>query len=190
MHDPELERLAEEMWAVTKDLFRFLQLRDRDTMTGCGLTVAQCYAMDAIGAQRNLTLSELAEALYITPSTASRTVEEMVRKGLVSRAEDPADRRAVRLGLTPTGRALFEALQQHLVQRQLTILQQIEPGSRQDVLTALRKLSQAIKDPSCCAIPLTWEDRGAPSATASKRDKPPRGKRVLEKRRGQVPSVH
>ena len=156
MRDPDLTRLAEEMWVITKDLFKFLQFRDRDAMTACGLSVAQCYSLDAIGTRGQLTLNELAESLYITPSTASRTVEELVRKGLAERRQDPADRRAVCLTLTSQGRALFEALRQHLMQRQLAILQQIDPSSRRDVLTALQKLSQAIKDPACCAIPFVW----------------------------------
>jgi len=157
MRDPDLTALAEEMWAITKDLFKFLQFRDRDAMTACGLSVAQCYSLDAIGTLGQLTLNELAESLYITPSTASRTVEELVRKGLVERCQDPADRRAVCLSLSPQGQALFEALREHLVRRQLAILQQIDPSSRRDVLTALQKLAQAIKDPACCAVPFVWD---------------------------------
>jgi MarR family transcriptional regulator, 2-MHQ and catechol-resistance regulon repressor len=157
MHDADLAALAEEMWAITKDLIKFLQFRDRDAMTACGLSVAQCYSLDAIGTQGQVTLNELAEALYIAPSTASRTVDELVRKGLAERRQDPADRRAVCLTLSPQGQALFEGLRQHLMQRQLAILQQIDPTSRRDVLTALQKLSQAIKDPSCCAVPFVWD---------------------------------
>ena len=157
MRDLELTALAEEMWAITSDLFKFLQCRDRDTMTACGLSVAQCYSLDAIGTQGQFTLNELADSLYIAPSTASRTIEELVRKGLVERRQDPADRRAVCLTLTAPGQALFEAVRQHLIERQLTILQQIDPSSRRDVLTALQKLSQAIKDPACCAVPLVWD---------------------------------
>jgi MarR family 2-MHQ and catechol resistance regulon transcriptional repressor len=157
MYEPDLAALAEEMWAITKDLFKFLQFRDRDAMTACGLSVAQCYSLDAIGTQGQVTLNELAESLYIAPSTASRTVEELVRKGLAERCQDPHDRRAVCLSLSPQGQALFEGLRQHLMQRQLAILQQIDPASRRDVLTALQKLSQAIKDPSCCTVPFVWE---------------------------------
>ena len=178
MHESDLEALAEEMWTITKDLFKFLQFRDRDTMIACGVSAAQCYTVDAIGTQGRLTLNELAEALYITPSTASRTVDELVRKGLVERRQDAADRRAVRLLLTPQGQALYQALRRHLIQRQRAILEQIDPGSRRSALTVLQKLSQAIKDPSCCAIPFEWQipstARGAPTPVAkSPRSHPP-----------------
>jgi DNA-binding MarR family transcriptional regulator len=165
MGGSDLEILAEEMWGITKDLFKFLQFRDRDAMTACGLSVAQFYTLDAVGMQGQLTLNELADTLYITPSTASRTVDELVRKGLVERCQDPTDRRAVCLSLTPLGQELFEALRQHLIQRQLAILQQLDADSRRDVLTALQKLSQAVKDPACCAIPFVW-NTGCASANA------------------------
>jgi MarR family len=96
MRDLELTALAEEMWAITSDLFKFLQCRDRDAMTACGLSVAQCYSLDAIGTQGQLTLNELADSLYIAPSTASRTTEELVRKGLVERRQDVPDPHAAR----------------------------------------------------------------------------------------------
>jgi DNA-binding MarR family transcriptional regulator len=157
MQDLELTTLAEAMWAITRDLFKFLQCRDRDAMTSCELSVAQCYSLEAIGTQGQLTLNELADSLYITPSTASRTIEELVRKALVQRRQDPDDRRAVSLTLTAQGKALFEALRQHLIERQRGILEQIDPCSRRDVLMALQKLSQAVKDPACCAAPMVWK---------------------------------
>lgn len=172
-----LEAAAEEMWAITKDLFKFLQFRDRDAMTACGLSVAQFYTLDAIGTQGQLTLNELADTLYITASTASRTVDELVRKGVVERCQDPTDRRAVCLSLTPQGQGLFEALRQQLIQRQLAILQQIDPDSRRGVLTALQKLSQAVKDPACCAIPFVWEAGSASADAPSQEVASPRPRR-------------
>jgi DNA-binding MarR family transcriptional regulator len=189
MRESDLAGLAEEMWAITKDLFKFLQFHDRDAMTACGLSVAQCYSLDAIGTQGQLTLNELAESLYIRPSTASRTVEELVRKGLAERRQDPADRRAVCLTLTPQGQALFKGLQQHLLQRQLAILQQIDPSNRRDVLTALQKLSQAIKDPSCCAVPFVWERPPTSHEATSAEATSMHPKRLSSRARGQTPAT-
>ena len=154
MRDLELTTLAEEMWAITRDLFKFLQCRDRDAMMACGLSVAQCYCLEAIGTQGQLTLNELADSLYITPSTASRTIEELVRKEWVERRQDPDDRRAVSLTLTAQGQALFEALRQHLIERQRGILEQIDPDSRRDVLTACRNSFRPSKTRP--AAPCPW----------------------------------
>lgn len=48
-------------------------------------------------------LFHLAEHLGVTRPTASTLVERMVRRGMVSRAEDPQERRRVVLHLTPLG---------------------------------------------------------------------------------------
>lgn len=59
---------------------------------------------------RSLTISEVADYLLITHSAASRAVDRLVREGLVSRAENPADRRQKQLRLTEKGTALVENL--------------------------------------------------------------------------------
>jgi len=69
----------------------------------CGVTLAQCHALLELSAA-DLSLTTLAAALDLDASTLSRTVEGMVKCGFVERTEDSADRRAVRLTLTDSGR--------------------------------------------------------------------------------------
>jgi DNA-binding MarR family transcriptional regulator len=70
----------------------------------CGVTLAQCHALLEL-APSELSLSGLAAALDLDTSTLSRTVDGLVRAGLVVRAEDASDRRSLRLTLTEAGRA-------------------------------------------------------------------------------------
>jgi len=46
--------------------------------------------------------------LGVTNAAASQTVDQMVQMGLIKRTEDPNDRRAKQLTLTPKGRTLLE----------------------------------------------------------------------------------
>jgi len=48
-------------------------------------------------------LADLAEALSVSPSTATRMCDRLVRKNLVSRTRDELDRREVKLAITPLG---------------------------------------------------------------------------------------
>ena len=70
----------------------------------CGVTLAQCHALLEIAAS-TLSLTGLSEALDLDRSTLSRTVDSLVKAGLVERSDDPADRRSLRLTLTPAGTA-------------------------------------------------------------------------------------
>ncbi|MGH2992181.1 MAG: MarR family winged helix-turn-helix transcriptional regulator [Solirubrobacterales bacterium] len=48
----------------------------------------------------------VAERLGVSVPSASRAVDELVKRGLASRVEDPEDRRVRRVSLTASGRAL------------------------------------------------------------------------------------
>ena len=57
-------------------------------------------------ADRELTLKEAGEFANVSLPAASRTVDDLVRRGFVLRHEDTADRRMKRLTLTDAGRAV------------------------------------------------------------------------------------
>jgi DNA-binding MarR family transcriptional regulator len=51
--------------------------------------------------------SDLARMAQVEPQTMSRTVDRLVREGLVTRTPDPADRRRHVLAVTDSGRTAF-----------------------------------------------------------------------------------
>ncbi len=53
-------------------------------------------------------LSELTEHMAVTAAAASQLVDGLVQKHLLERVENPADRRAKQISLTPKGRTLIE----------------------------------------------------------------------------------
>src|SRR5436190_11152801 len=60
-------------------------------------------------AERDRTLTELAELLAVTKQAAIKVVDEMERRGFVDRTPDPADRRAKVLRLTEKGKRVRRA---------------------------------------------------------------------------------
>jgi DNA-binding MarR family transcriptional regulator len=56
------------------------------------------------------TVTALSDALGISPASASRAAEGLVRKKLLTRVEDPDDRRVRRLALTARGRELADRI--------------------------------------------------------------------------------
>jgi DNA-binding MarR family transcriptional regulator len=65
------------------------------------VTIAQYRALAARGTQR---MAHLAAALDVAPSTAGRMCDRLVRKGLIRRHRARADRRAVLVSATASGR--------------------------------------------------------------------------------------
>jgi DNA-binding MarR family transcriptional regulator len=70
------------------------------------LTMPQIRAMFVLDtADHALALTELAPQMGLSVAAAGRSVDGLVRDGLVSRTEDPDDRRIKRLALTAHGQA-------------------------------------------------------------------------------------
>ena len=70
------------------------------------VTLPQYRALIVVASRGPQRVASLAEALGVTPPTATRMSERLVRKGLVRRRTARDDRREVRLSLTPAGQAL------------------------------------------------------------------------------------
>lgn len=75
-----------------------------------GITVAQWSVLVMLWEVDGLTHKELADRLTIETATISRTVDRMVRDGLVERVRSDADRRQVHVHLTDKGAGLWREL--------------------------------------------------------------------------------
>jgi DNA-binding MarR family transcriptional regulator len=60
------------------------------------------------------SLGDLAGALDVSPTNITGLVDHLERDGLVLRAPDPEDRRAIRANLSPLGRAKLGAIQKEM----------------------------------------------------------------------------
>jgi DNA-binding MarR family transcriptional regulator len=70
------------------------------------VTLPQYRTLVALADEGPRRLADLAESLAVSPSTATRMCDRLVRKGLVSRTRDELDRREVKLAITATGRRI------------------------------------------------------------------------------------
>jgi DNA-binding MarR family transcriptional regulator len=75
-----------------------------------GVSLAQCHLLLEIGRLKTATTTGLARSLVLDPSTVSRTVDGLVKLGLVQRNEDRKDRRSIPLRLAAKGRGRVSAI--------------------------------------------------------------------------------
>lgn len=69
----------------------------------CGVTPAQCHLLLEVGESGEASIGELAAALELDASTLSRTVDGLVKSGLLIRREDPSNRRRQLICLSDEG---------------------------------------------------------------------------------------
>ena len=85
----------------------------------------------------------LARRVAIEPPTMVRTIDRMVRDGLVTRAPDPDVGRASRISLTERGAALRDALVPRAVAVNEATLSRLSRAERTTFMELLRKLVDA-----------------------------------------------
>lgn len=107
------------------------------------ITIAQYRTLVVLASHGPQKLADLAGQLRVTPSTAGRMCDRLQRRGLVTRHRAAADRRVVRITLTPSGRRVVdEATRQRRVYL-ADILARLPAGQRRDVAEALRAFAAA-----------------------------------------------
>ncbi len=91
--------------AATSDLRDFLYGRDEES-----IEQGQMDTLDILAQRPSWRMSELADALRVEPSTATRAVERLVKAGMAERQSSADDGRVVRVLITPAGRCVHETV--------------------------------------------------------------------------------
>ncbi len=107
-----------------------------------GLSLTQLKTMHVLaGADEELSLNGLAERLGgLSLPTLSRSVDALVQRGYVRRAEDTADRRVKRLSLTAKGRRTIDRLVEIRVAELGAVLETLTDGERERLARALEPI--------------------------------------------------
>ena len=89
-------------------------------------------------------MSELGSELDVPMSTATRIVDGLVRGGMAERFNDPTDRRVVRVGMSKSGRELYEAGTAYNKQRIAKLLKNFTAEEQAQLLKLMNKLFEAL----------------------------------------------
>ncbi len=107
------------------------------------VTLTQYRSLVILAARGPQGVAALAEAVAVTPPTASRLCDRLVRKGLVRRRTDRRDRRQVRVGLTEAGRHLVDTVTERRRREIAGLLASIPQRDQRPVAAALQQLAKA-----------------------------------------------
>jgi DNA-binding MarR family transcriptional regulator len=110
-----------------------------------GLSLAQYHLLEPL-ADGPRTNRELAEAAGVTAPTATRMVDGLVERGLLTRIDDPTDRRAVVISLTEPGRAALRRKMRVTKAARQRIAAAVEPHEQEFATELLRRLAAVIEE--------------------------------------------
>jgi DNA-binding MarR family transcriptional regulator len=115
---------------AAEDIWGDVSMREYDVL----YTLSKC--------PEPLRISELNRHVLLSQPALSRLVDRLAERGLVARHADPADRRSVRLALTPAGRALQRQVgRRHARSVAGSLTAGLTPAELRELETICRKLA-------------------------------------------------
>ncbi len=107
------------------------------------VTLTQYRTLVVLASRGPQSLANLAEAVDVTPPTATRMCDRLVRKGLILRRHERGDRRLVRLSLAEKGRTLVDAVTERRRAEINDLLAAIPRQQQTALVDSLRRLAAA-----------------------------------------------
>jgi DNA-binding MarR family transcriptional regulator len=137
---------AEEFLAAFDSLTQAVRRARGASVAGAGhpLTLSQYGLLQPLTDREGVRIGELADEAGITASTATRILDALERRGLVSRARAETDRRAVAVALTPEGRRVLRRQDEWMQARQRAFYAALDQRERELAPDLLRKLAVLI----------------------------------------------
>ena len=105
-----------------------------------GVTPEQCAVMFCLWEKDGVTPKGLSFEVSKDAPTTVRILEKLIKKGLVRRESDPADKRSYRIYVTPSGNALREKIRATLKDQMEIILKGIDNKELQLLMKLLKQM--------------------------------------------------
>ena len=119
-----------------------------------GTTRAQWRVLARLARDDGQRQIDLADSLDVEPITLCRMIDRLSEAGLVERRDDPADRRARRVHLTPKATPVIESLRGLADEFFAEALSGIDDGEQERVRDALRRIRGNLIDGGRSAAPV------------------------------------
>ncbi|MBX5470547.1 MAG: MarR family transcriptional regulator [Thermoleophilaceae bacterium] len=109
---PENAELVRNLGSLVVHIMKTCSRGMLEAVDRLGLSLSQLKALQALATADGLEMSlkEMGDALGLSLPAISRAVDGLVQRELVTRTEDPNDRRSKRVAATAAGRALLDEL--------------------------------------------------------------------------------
>jgi DNA-binding MarR family transcriptional regulator len=153
---------TEKVTTIIKDWMESLTMRTMDTMRhhvkSTGLSMPQFSLLMRLYHGGSCGLQDVSRHFDVTGAAASQLVEKLVHAGYVVRSENPDDRRAREIALSPKGTALIEKSIEERFRWVSDMVAHLNAEERAAVLASLPILIAAEK-----RLPATVHNRGVPA---------------------------
>ncbi len=138
---PDDELLLRELGHLIRQLTRLVGGAD----DGPPMTATQRIALVELGDDGPLRLNDLARRMGTSTPTASRAVDTLEALGLITRAPESSDRRALSIDVSPRGRDLLDERLRRAAQAFEPAAATLSAADRRALLALLRQMTDALR---------------------------------------------
>jgi DNA-binding MarR family transcriptional regulator len=108
------------------------------------ITLPQLLALDFVQKQSELKMTDLAHLLGVTTAAITGIAGRMVKYGYLVRVFDPADRRIIKVKLTPKGEQLLNKVNRARREMVVNVFSKISQAEREEYLKILTHVYEAL----------------------------------------------
>ena len=176
MADQGARRIARRpgaLWSPAFDLeehvfYLFTQIFGRrnrhlsEQLKAFRITVPKWRVLAVLHERPNCTMNRLADLTTVDRTTLTRTLDQMVRDGLVARRADSQDRRSVRLDLTDKGIEAFRLVLPRVIEQNERAMSGLSARDLASFRATLHRMVRNL-DPDYDARNAAWREDHAPS---------------------------
>ncbi|HMJ32962.1 MAG TPA: MarR family transcriptional regulator [Baekduia sp.] len=152
MHKPAVsaQQLADELMSFLATTMKSAQSEVFEIVQELDLSMTQLKMLHVLdGAEHELTPSELAKFVGLSPAATGRAVDALTRQDIVSRREDEQDRRVKRLALTERGREYVNRISAARREGLVQLTKTLDDDQRAALSDALAPLMTTSSSPDC-----------------------------------------
>ncbi|MBW7864295.1 MAG: MarR family transcriptional regulator [Candidatus Hydrogenedentes bacterium] len=150
MNSEEKMELARIIHATERRLHRFCVSRFGTDAENClplpALTFPQVNMIMTVRDAQCVTLKQLSEALCVKSPAVSAMVDRLVEMGLLTRSENPADRREVLIRISPAHEITIGELERRGLQVFVELVDRVGPDFAQDWRALSLRIQQVLDE--------------------------------------------
>jgi DNA-binding MarR family transcriptional regulator len=112
------------------------------------VNLVQLRLLTVVASREGVSVSELAQSTGLHVSRTSRGCDRLVAAGLLTRTDDPSDRRSVRFALTSAGRKVVTDVAEARRSALAPVLARMTPEERDGLVEALGSFAASAGQPA------------------------------------------
>jgi MarR family transcriptional regulator, organic hydroperoxide resistance regulator len=144
--EKEKEKLIREIHQIGQAISQSMGQYACGAWIDLDLTIGQLKSLVFIDFEGSTCVKDLASALKMAPSNATNLVDSLVKAGLVSREENPDDRRMLLLETTPKGENLITNLRESALRQMSDLLTQFSLEELRALANGLNPLVKLMQE--------------------------------------------